>query len=98
MNKTEPKHLRQQFVIIAELYADILCEKMNCSRDRCWWVGDYTTLIMEDFSLSFEDVRLLVDNGVSRQELNEFWNDVVLSEYSSAVNLQSFLKGFRWNQ
>lgn len=98
MDNTDTKTLRQEFIILAEIYANKLCEQMGCSRDRCWWVGDFTTLIMEDFSLSFEDVRFLVDNGVSRKELDEYWDAVVVSEYSLSVNIQSWLKGFRWNQ
>ena len=74
MNNTE---LKQTFEDACDEYAKRLCTKYGWYFEDCFWVADIKggTFCTSDieYSLSMEDIKLLVDNDISFEEFDRWW-------------------------
>lgn len=103
MELVNDKHiglLHKRWVDICTQYAKILCARYDWDFENCFWVsndigGVFCTDDIE-YSLSMNDIRLLVDNNYPYKDFEEWWAQVIESDEDHPyINLYSWMKGFR---
>lgn len=99
VSKLTPKKLSEAYESICKEYAKRLCDQFVIDYEDCWWVADRVgeCFMFSDFSLSFDDVRLLVDSAISFDEFYEWWNACVINsdKCKASVSLRVWLEGYR---
>lgn len=104
------QELDERFNSIADEYAKRLCEMYGWYFEDCFWVVDDRsgTFCVSDieYSLSLENIRLLVQKNVPFEEFQEWWDYNMLIHYAQVnhakeehdfheINLFAWLKGYR---
>lgn len=102
-----PKRLAAFYKRICEVYAQRLCEMYDWYYEDCYWVSDDIGGIFcssdTEYSFKMDEVRLLVDECVSYEDMSEWSRYNVMITYAQEnepdnsdyhfINLQSWLKG-----
>lgn len=101
--------LKTVFNVICDEYARRLCKMYEWHYEDCFWVADLRagTFCSSDieYSLSLEDVILLVENNLPFEEFQKWWDYNMLINYAQSnhpfnnkynpINLWSWINGFR---
>lgn len=108
IEKADNEYLGRIFNWVCDEYAKRLCEKYGWYFEDCFWVADLRAGVFcasdMEYSLSLEEVKLLVDNDVPYSKFVKWWdynymmhmaiqnnpNDESLHE----VNLWAWIKGY----
>lgn len=102
---------QKQFEQSAELYRIELCKIWETPYSDTYWIGDEVGGMLDigggQLTISYDDVRYIVDNHIGLSEANEWYeyNSSIsyIKEYLSHVNLRSWHNGephvdaFRWD-
>ena len=77
--------LKLAYETCCEEYRKRLCEMWEIDIKDSWWVGDHigSVLILQDmeFSMSMDDVRFFVDNGISYDDFIKYWDAIMFNEH-----------------
>lgn len=101
--------LKTVFNLICDEYAKRLCNMYNWYYEDCFWVADLRagTFCSSDmeYSLSLEDIILIVENNLPFEEFLEWWDYNVMITYAQSnhpfsnqyheINMWSWIKGYR---
>lgn len=91
-------NLISDFQNIANEYASNLCKMFELDIEDGWWVGDDVGGVYcngDMFSITFEEMRYVVDNNISKDDFLEYMEYVsfCLEFNRTAPNLKSWIKG-----
>ena len=94
--------LKKQFDCTAELYRIELCKMWGITYNSTYWVGNDVGGVLDiegDLYLTFDEVRVIVENKTPRETVAE-WQEYnvaveVIREELRNINLRSWLMGYR---
>ena len=93
--------IKKQFENTAELYRIELCKMFEFRYGDTYWIGDEVGGTLDigcgRLTLTYDDMRYIVDNKVTLDEVDEWYdynNSVAyIKEYLSMINLKHWHKG-----